>query len=299
MKIPSVARLFLVLAIFGTGSGLLSIAISNILIFPSRAGPPSEVPLIPGISFVARNADGNKISASWYPGNASAGAVLLCHGHSANHLHMMDMAGFLHTVGYNILAFDFRAHGLSEGRFTSIGLLEWQDVAAVIDTAETKGLLPTSMPLAAYGRSMGAATLANGSGRLGRINAFLLESSFADLRIIGGRDVARMSGIPDTFLLDWIFTLARWRTGIDYASNRPVEGIKGIGNRPLLLIHDALDTRATREDHDRLKAAVSHAQELIMPDAWHIQGHQPPPAPFEPIVLEFLRSSGILPAPQK
>ncbi len=299
MKRTTFVRLVLFLAILCTGSGLLIVAISGILIYPFRAGPPSKVQELPGTSFTALNAEGNKISAFWYPGNAEAGAVLLCHGHCVNHLHLMDMAGFLHASGYHILALDFRAHGLSEGRYTTIGLLEWEDVAAVIDAAEARGLLPASMPLAAYGRSMGAAALANGSGRLGRINAFLLESSFADLRVIAGRDVKRLSGIPDSFLLDGVFAFARWRTGIDYLSNRPVEAIKGIGSRPLLLIHDALDKRAIREDHDRLKAAVPHARELIVPDAGHVRGHQPPPAPFEPVILEFLRSSGIPPAPHK
>lgn len=82
-------------------------------------------------------------------------------------------------------------------------------------------------------------------------------------------------------------------------SNRPVEGIKGVGGRPLLLIHDGLDPRATREDHDRLMAAVPGAKEMIVPDAGHVQAHRPPPAPFEPLVLQFLNDSKILPAPSK
>ncbi len=299
MKSSPFFRLFLAVALLGTGGGFLSIALSNILLFPVRVGPPNRVPSLPGTPFIAQNAAGHKIAAWWYPGAPSAGAVLLCHGHCVNHLHILDMAGFLHEAGYNILTLDFRAHGLSEGRHTAIGLHEWEDVDAVIKAAEVNGVLPPTMPLAAYGRSMGAATLANGSARLGRIGAFILESSFAELRKIAGRDVRRVSGIPDFFLLDWLFALARLRSGIDYASNRPVEGIKGVGGRPLLLIHDGLDSRATREDHDRLKAAVPGAKEMIVPDAKHVQAHRPPPAPFEPIVLQFLNDAGVFPAPAK
>ncbi|HOT29462.1 MAG TPA: alpha/beta hydrolase [Candidatus Ozemobacteraceae bacterium] len=299
MKPSPFFRLFLAVALLGTGGGVLAFALSNILMFPVRVGLPDKVPAIPGTPFVARNAAGQKIAAWWYPGDPAAGAVLLCHGHCVNHLHILDMAGFLHDAGYNILALDFRAHGLSEGRYTTIGLHEWEDIAAVLEAAEANGFLPPTMRLAAYGRSMGAATLANGSARLGRIGAFILESSFAELRKIAGRDVRRVSGIPDVFLLDWLFSLARMRSGIDYASNRPVEGIKGVGGRPLLLIHDGLDPRATREDHDRLKAAVPGAKEMLVPDAGHVQAHRPPPAPFEPIVLQFLNDAGVLPAPSR
>ena len=299
MKTSPFFRLFLVVALLGTGSGFLSIALSNILMFPDRGNLPNKVPSIPGIPFIAQNASGQKIAAWWYPGDPAAGAVLLCHGHCVNHLHILDMAEFLHAAGYNILTLDFRAHGLSEGRYTTIGLHEWEDVDAVIRAAEANGLLPPTMPLAAYGRSMGAATLANGSARLERVGAFILESSFAELRKIAARDVRRVGGIPDCFLLDWLFALARWRSGIDYVSNRPVEGIKGVGGRPLLLIHDGLDPRATREDHDRLMAAVPTAKEMIVPDAGHVQAHRPPPAPFESLVLQFLNDARILPAPSK
>lgn len=215
MRASSFFRLFLAVALLGTGSGFLSIALSNILLFPVRIGLPNKIPAIPGTPFIAKNAVGQKIAAWWFPGDPAAGAVLLCHGHCVNHLHILDMAEFLHAAGYNILALDFRAHGHSEGRHTTIGLHEWEDVAAVLEAAEANGFLPPTMPLAAYGRSMGAATLANGSARLGRIGAFILESSFAELRKIAGRDVRRVSGIPDSFLLDGLFALTRLRSGID------------------------------------------------------------------------------------
>lgn len=299
MKTSPFFRFFLAIALLASGGGMFSIAASNILLFPARAGLPTKLPAIQGVPFVAQNPSGQKIAAWWYPGDPAAGAVLLCHGHCVSHLHILDMAEFLHACGYNILVLDFRAHGLSEGSYTSIGLQEWEDIATVIQAAEAGGFLPPSMPLAAYGRSMGAAALAHGSGRIERIRAFILESCFAELRRIAARDVKRVSGIPDFFLLDWLFTLARLRSGIDYVSNRPVEGIKGVGSRPLLLIHDVLDVRATREDHDRLKAAVPASQELIVPDVGHVRAHQPPPAPFEPVILQFLNSAGILPAPSK
>ncbi|HOY68278.1 MAG TPA: alpha/beta hydrolase [Candidatus Ozemobacteraceae bacterium] len=298
MKHGTLFRLALALTLLGAGGSLLAVAVSNILTTPRRVGPPSKPSSLAGTAFTCLNRDGTRIAGRWFPGHPDAGAVLLCHGHCVDHRHLMDMADFLHSNGYNILALDFRAHGKSGGAYTSIGLHEGDDIAAVIAAAETQGLLPAGMPLAAYGRSMGAAALANGSGRLPRITAFLLESSFAELRIIAARDILRVSGIPDSPLIDILFAFSRWRTGYDYASNRPVEGIRGVASRPILLIHDALDVRATREDHDRLRAAVPHAEELVIPDAPHVRGHQPPPAPFEPVVLDFLRRSGVLPAPR-
>jgi hypothetical protein len=142
---------------------------------------------------------------------------------------------------------------------------------------------------------MGAATLANGSGHLPRIDAFILESCFADLRLIAARDFTRLTGIPDSPLTDAAFRFGRWRTGYDYPANRPVEAITGVASRPLLLIHDGKDVRAITADFDRLRAAVPHAQTLVVPEAGHVQAFKIDPALFEQTFLGFLASAGVRP----
>src|SRR5438270_7360360 len=56
-----------------------------------------------------------------------APAVVLCHGVWTGRRECLPLALRFLTAGYNVLCFDFRAHGLSGGRFTSVGHHETND----------------------------------------------------------------------------------------------------------------------------------------------------------------------------
>ncbi|PKL51284.1 MAG: hypothetical protein CVV42_00095 [Candidatus Riflebacteria bacterium HGW-Riflebacteria-2] len=243
--------------------------------------------------FSAVSADGIKIHAVFYPGVASAGTVLLCHGHGVNHIYMDDMVGFLRTAGYNVLMLDFRAHGLSGGTLCPIGLHEWQDIRAVLAKAKELGYWQENSALAAYGRSMGAATLINGAAELPEIKAFILESSFARLRLVAANDAYNTIWLPDTPFSDLAFWLIGMVTGIDYAGNQPVEQAKNLANRAVLLIHDELDSRADLAQFEMLKNSMPHARAWVSPNSWHVCAHKVNPAEFEGKFLDFLYDSGI------
>lgn len=243
--------------------------------------------------FSAITDDGIKIHATFYQGTADAGTVLLCHGHGVNLYYMDDMVSFLRKVGFSLLLLDFRAHGRSGGRLCPIGLHEWQDIKAVLAKAEELGYWSKSLPLAAYGRSMGAAALINGAEKLPEIKAFILESSFARLRLVAANDAYEAIWLPDTPLSDLAIWLAGKVTGIDYASNQPVEQAKHLADRSVLLIHDELDTRADLPQFEMLKKRIPHAQTWISPDSRHVCAYKQNPAEFEGKFLDFLHNAGI------
>ncbi len=243
--------------------------------------------------FSARTEDGIDIHAVHYQGVPEAGTVLLCHGHGVNLKRMDDMVGFLRRAGYSLLMLDFRAHGASGGTYCTIGLHEWKDLRAVLDAARAKGFIDAKTPLAAYGRSMGAATLINGSENLPEIKAFILESSFENLRSIAARDAWNNLRIPDTFLVDVAFWLTTKVTGIDYASNSPEQKTRGISNRAVFLIHDEKDSRATLKAFNSLKGRLPQAQTWEVKDTWHVCAHHKSPVEFEMRFLNFLHQSGV------
>ena len=245
------------------------------------------------VELAACTEDGIDIHAIFYQGVPGAGTVLLCHGHGVNLMRMDDMIGFLRRAGYGVLLLDFRAHGRSGGSLTSIGLHEWKDLRAVLDVALEKGLVKSSTPIAAYGRSMGAATLINGAENLPEIKAFILESSFESLRKIAARDAWANLRIPDTFLSDIAFKIARIVTGIDFAANNPEQRTRGISNRPVFLIHDEKDRRADFNAFSSLKGRLPQAQTWVVKDAWHVGAHNRSPVEFEARFLNFLHLAGV------
>lgn len=271
---------------------LLAYTINQMISRPDLASP-GRLSDSDFTEFTARTEDGIDIYALHYQGAPDAGTVLLCHGHGVNLKRMDDMVKFLRRAGYSLLMFDFRAHGRSGGKYCTIGLHEWKDIRAVLNAAREKGFLPDSSPLAAYGRSMGAATLINGSENLPEIRAFIVESSFERLRKIAARDAWRFCRLPDTFLSDVVFWLTYQVTGIDYISNNPEEKTRGISNRPVFLIHDENDPRADRQAFESLKGRLPQAQTWEVKDAWHVCAHHKAPVEFEMRFLNFLHASGV------
>jgi len=267
---------------------------STKMLYKPRLGGPNPFPHDLFANFQVKNGAGQIIQAWWATGSVDLGAVLLCHGHGVDHTDFAGMVPFLRAASLSLLLLDFRAHGQSEGKYTSIGLVEWDDLKCVIEESERRGFLASGTRLAAYGRSMGATTLINGAGHLPRIAAFVLESPFAELRLIAARDLKSVFRIPDNPLIDVVFKLAEWWTGIPYLQNRPVDAIHEIGSRPALLIHDELDGRATRPDHDRLVASLPGARTMVVPGAGHVGGHGRNPDVFERDFLGFLASASIL-----
>jgi fermentation-respiration switch protein FrsA (DUF1100 family) len=238
--------------------------------------------------FLAKTIDGIDIKAAFYEGKPESGLIILCHGHGVNLGQMNSLVGFLRGRGYSLLLPDFRAHGESGGTYCTVGLDEWKDLKAVIAQAKKLGHISETTRIAAYGRSMGAATLINGSENLPEIEAFILESSFERLRKIAGRDAWSTLKIPDTFVTDIFFFLIDKITGISYSSNNPVENVDGFGSRPVFLIHDELDKRANGDAFLALKSRMPGAKTWVVKGARHVQAHNKEPEEFERRFLKFL-----------
>ncbi|MBF0502113.1 MAG: alpha/beta hydrolase [Candidatus Riflebacteria bacterium] len=240
-----------------------------------------------------KNPQGDEIAAWWYQGKPDAGAILICHGHGVTHLQMDDIVSWLLGKGLTMLLLDFRAHGESGGTFSSLGLHEWEDIDAVLKESEKRGWLPPTMPLAAFGRSMGAVSLINGCAKLPRINAFIIESMYAKLRSVAENDFRWMLGFQCNPLVDLAFLNADFRTGIRYEDSLPVENIRGLASRPVLIIHDELDHRADTQQFESLCRAAPHARTLVIKGAGHVQGLNINPELFKGEILDFLASSGV------
>jgi len=83
--------------------------------------------------------DGLKL-AGWYTPPKNGTVILVAHGHAA--ARPEDIYALFASHGYGVLAWDFRAHGDSEGDFTSLGYYEVLDVKAALDYALAAGEVP-------------------------------------------------------------------------------------------------------------------------------------------------------------
>ena len=83
--------------------------------------------------------------------------VILLHGVTSNHKSMLSYAYEYNKLGYNILLFDSRRHGKSEGKSVSYGYYEKNDLKAVVDYLRKE--YGNKIKIGLHGVSMGSGIL--------------------------------------------------------------------------------------------------------------------------------------------
>ena len=129
---------------------LLSPPMSPLSHFPEQYDLPYE-----HISF--RTRDGLKLKGWFLPSpRGDKRTILMCHGMSDNKGLLLKQTHFLNTIGgFNLVYFDFRSHGESEGTITTSGGLETIDFDAAL--AWLRQAKPELMGnVGVFGLSMGA-----------------------------------------------------------------------------------------------------------------------------------------------
>jgi pimeloyl-ACP methyl ester carboxylesterase len=220
------------------------------------ADPPGDcaVAARAGTSLVTE--DGVRLAAWYVPAGNGAGpeapTIVLAHGHTTNKSDLLGRAELLHPE-YNLVLFDFRAHGQSGGSESTIGLLEQTDLRTVIDWLEAeKG--PGAIGV--LGVSMGGSAAVNEARADQRVTALVVESTHATLANALQARLDRQ-GYPLSLPGAWAILLGGLvRTGQDMSAADPLQAIEDYGDRPLLLVTGGRDDTFGPNDTDDLLAAA-------------------------------------------
>lgn len=124
--------------------------------------------------------DGYRLRRREWSADSARAVVVLVHGFvgSADDPAVVRVAGALLADGFDVLSYDSRGHGRSEGVCT-LGDLESRDVAAAVESAKSKGL-----PVVLVGASMGAvATLRYASASGSEVAGVVSVSAPASWRV--------------------------------------------------------------------------------------------------------------------
>jgi dipeptidyl aminopeptidase/acylaminoacyl peptidase len=218
-------------------------------------------------------------------------AIVLCHGVWTGRRECLPLALRFRAAGYNVLCFDFRAHGLSDGRFTSVGHLETNDVIGAVQYLKQRPEVDPKR-IGVVGFSMGAAATIQAAARCTDIAAVVADSayaSFVDAARYCFRVVTRVPQFPmATIALQW----AKWIVHVDASQLRPVDVIARISPRPILLTHGVLDEIVpVRHAHTLFKAAEEPKELWIVPDAHHVGARDLDPEGYFERVERFMRQA--------
>jgi dipeptidyl aminopeptidase/acylaminoacyl peptidase len=230
-----------------------------------------------------------RIAAWFIPAPGASRAVVLAHGKDGSRTdeffgRYVEFAAALHKAGYAVLMIDLRAHGQSEGQYTSFGRDERRDVLGAVDWLVGRGFAKRQIGL--HGVSLGGASVLGAMADDAEIGAVVSDSAFGDLSAAAAFQWTRLTRTPPALMYPG-FALARRQTGVDIADARPVADIARIRARPVLLIHGGADALVPIEQHSMLSAANSAASSWVVADADHGGIYRHNPVAYLERVLDF------------
>jgi len=175
-----------------------------------------------GLAFEEVNlltSDNIKLHAWYVAGRNNKPVVLFFHGNAGNISHRIGTIAMLNSLGLNVLVFDYRGYGKSNGSASEQGT--YLDARAAWDyLLQTKNFRPQNIVI--FGRSMGGAVAANLATEV-KAGAVILESTF--------------TSVPDMAaeLYPWlpVYMLVRIR----YDNLEKIKAIKS----PIMVLHSRED----------------------------------------------------------
>ncbi len=187
------------------------------------------------------------------------GTLIYLHGVSDNRASASGILDHFRQRGFDVVAYDSRAHGESGGEVATFGRFEKEDLRHVLDT-----LRPG--PVVLVGSSLGAAVALQTAAEDARVSAVVAAESFSDLRTVV------------TERAPFFFTDRTIEKSIQLAEQKGNFQIKDISPElaarrikvPVLLIHGAEDKDTPPEHSRRILSNLSGPKSLILvPGAGH------------------------------
>lgn len=197
-----------------------------------------------------KTSDGLKLAAWFIPtNNQTDKAIILLHGYPADKGDLLYWSYFLKDQ-YNLLFFDFRYFGKSEGSYTSLGFHETKDVLAAIKFLKNKGMNKIGLMGFSFGGSVALLTLP----QTDNVDAVVADSAFANLDLMGETYYGNMPFLqrPLTFSTK---IYGRLIYGIDANEIAPELAVKTV-ETPIFVIASRQDETTLVENAERLKEAL-------------------------------------------
>lgn len=166
------------------------------------------------------------------------GTVILIHGITKNKELFIPLCKFLTSQGFHTVALDLRAHGKSEGQYTTFGYHEKHDIANLIDLLEDKG----HANIGIWGQSLGGATSIQAMAYDKRLKFGIIESTFSEMKNIVHVYFKHYLGFHYKLLSEYITLRAGEIGNFDPNLVTPYEDCKNI-DQPVLMVHGNKDQR--------------------------------------------------------
>ena len=221
------------------------------------------------ISFTSREDDPVTLRGEFLTHPDANGTVIVCHGVGANRGDIELIVKEVYNSCFNVLAFDFRGHGESDGHTVTYGVRERFDVLGAYDYCLGRDDVDPDK-LYAIGISMGGSSLMLALPEMDQVQAAIIDSSYADLTGMAHHQLRFFPPWIRNTLVEIANVTAQLEIGVNIHDVRPVDAIAQ-ANCPITLIHGQADNVVPHQHGQILSQQIPTLVEFYAPaDIGHV-----------------------------
>jgi alpha-beta hydrolase superfamily lysophospholipase len=289
-----VITLALLLLVALVGMVGVSVYVDWQLTHPDHKYPPRT----PGAGLAYSNvqfksAQGNVLLSGWFlPSGTSTRTVIIAHGYAQYRLEegpSTPMARLLVQHGVNVLTFDFRGCGRSQGAMVTLGRDEQYDVLGAVAYLKQR-FAGQHIEIGLLGISTGGtASLLAGSKDQADIRAIVTDSPMAQLYpyLVDHANIfTNLPAIPFNQVIAWLAPVVN---GVDAHEVNAVAAVQRMPHTPLFFIAGTADDKIPYAGSVQLYHAApsAHKQLWLVPGGGHTSSYKQQPRAYEQKVLAF------------
>ena len=182
--------------------------------------------------------------------------VIITHGFRSNRNGSIKYVTTYHKLGYNVIIYDARGHGLNQKATVSLGNYEAKDLAALIKATYQR--YGQDIYLGLHGESMGSATSLSVLAYKPKVKFVVADCGFTHLYdlIHAGYKENHLG-----FMIHGIALMTKLFYGVDMKKTSPIAALKG-NQVPILFIHGQ-DDRFIKPSNSQKMAQVNPAYDEV------------------------------------
>lgn len=293
---------FIILAILSTF--FISLYVGLKLVTPKRE-ELSKLPKDYGLVYdnISFNSKYDKVLLKgwWIPAQnngqtkESKKTIIFSHGYGDSKalldISVLNLAKRLCGEGYNVLTFDFRAEGESEGKYVSLGAFEKYDLLTAVDFAKRN---KHSDKIGLIGWSMGAVTSILAGAETKNVQAVIADSPFSNLKDYLKENLPYWSNLPNFPFTRIILTILPKIVKVNIEDVNTLKAVKNFTNKDLLLIHSKDDKAISYKNSENLYETCKNSKHIklwLTEKCDHIRSYNLYKDKYEESILKFLNGN--------
>ncbi|MHC1682170.1 MAG: alpha/beta hydrolase [Clostridiaceae bacterium] len=194
------------------------------------------------------------------------GTIICSHGVSCTHGMMIKHVDFFTKNKFNVILFDQRRHGSSEGLFTSYGYYEKEDLSLLLNYVREK--FSGNMAIGVIGESMGASTALQMLEINDKVDFLIAECPFSNFESLMKIHLKKSNIFPYLIFGKLASFLSYLKHGFKFKDIKPIKAIKN-KKTPILFIHGTEDKTTPYEMSEKMSRSYENSTLYLVRGAGH------------------------------